>query len=210
MSARRVGGAAKEQAMPHTGVHFPLTTAQQRRLLFETWEASGDVAVACATAHVGRGTFYYWKKRFTQDGYAALDQFASCVPRHTRRTAAEVEAQVITLRQQQPGWGMQRLADDSRKATGGCRWSVPIRSSAFCATPGCGLLSRHRRKRGAIRGKPDGGGAGPDRQRRSVFCAGHTCPGRQTARRQRLLGAASGRAVRHRCPGGTHLAGAHL
>jgi transposase len=104
--------------MGHPGVHFPLTTAQQRRLLFATWEATGDVAVACATAHVGRGTFYYWKKRFTEGGYAALEQFARCVPHHTRRTAAEVEAEVIALRQQQPGWGMQRLADELAKSHG--------------------------------------------------------------------------------------------
>jgi len=104
--------------MPHTGVHFPLTTAPQRRLLFETWEATGDVRVACATAHVGRGTFYYWKKRCTEGGYTALEQFASCVPQHTRRTTAEVEAQVIALRQQQPGWGKQRVADELAKANG--------------------------------------------------------------------------------------------
>jgi transposase len=104
--------------MGHRGVHFPLTTAQQRRLLFETWEATGDVAVACATAHVGRGTFYYGKKRFTEGGYAALEQCASCVPQHTRRTGAEVEAEVITLRQQQPGWGMHRLADELAKGHG--------------------------------------------------------------------------------------------
>jgi len=37
--------------------HFPLTTAQQRRLLFETWQANGNVTLACRTAHVGRRTF---------------------------------------------------------------------------------------------------------------------------------------------------------
>jgi transposase len=104
--------------MAHRGVHFPLTTAQQRRLLFETWEATGEVEVACATAHVGRGTFYYWKKRFTEGGYAALEQFASCVPVHTRRTAAAVEAQVIALRQEHPDWGKQRVADELAKGNG--------------------------------------------------------------------------------------------
>ncbi len=44
--------------MPRAGVYFPLTTPSQRRLLFETWEATGDVALACRTAHVGRRTFY--------------------------------------------------------------------------------------------------------------------------------------------------------
>lgn len=112
--------------MAHVGVHFPLTTAQQRRLLFETWEATGDVRGACQTAHVGRGTFYYWKKRFEEGGYAALEHCASCVPTHTRQTAATVEAQVIALRQQHPEWGKQRMADEVAK---GNNW-VPLVSPA--------------------------------------------------------------------------------
>ena len=99
-------------------IHFPLTTAQQRRLLFETWEASGDVELACRTAHVGRSTFYVWKPRFQVGGYAALDQFASHAPQHTRRTDAAIEQQVITLRQNHPDWGKQRLADELAKANG--------------------------------------------------------------------------------------------
>src|SRR2546425_3976825 len=67
-------------------IHFPLTTAPQRRLLFETWEATGDVALACRTAHVGRRTFYAWKPRFLAGGYAALEHFASRAPKTTRRT----------------------------------------------------------------------------------------------------------------------------
>ncbi|MCC9078738.1 hypothetical protein FKZ61_021820, partial [Litorilinea aerophila] len=34
--------------------HFPHTTPQQRKLLFETWEATGNVTLACRKAHVGR------------------------------------------------------------------------------------------------------------------------------------------------------------
>ncbi len=51
------------------GVHFRSTTPAQRRLLFETWQETDDVETACATAHVGRRTFYYWKGRFTTGGY---------------------------------------------------------------------------------------------------------------------------------------------
>jgi transposase len=97
-------------------IHFPLTTAQQRRLLFETWQATGDVALACRTAHVGRRTFYIWKPRFLAGGYGALDQFASRAPKRTRRTPDPIEAQVIALRQQHPDWGKQRLADELAKA----------------------------------------------------------------------------------------------
>jgi transposase len=99
-------------------IHFPLTTAQQRRLLFETWEASGDVDLACRTAHVGRSTFYAWKPRFEVGGYGALDQFASRAPKRTRRTDAAIEQQVIALRQTHPDWGKQRLADELAKANG--------------------------------------------------------------------------------------------
>ena len=59
--------------------YFPLTTPSQRRLLFETWQATGDVAQACRVAHVGRRTFYYWKPRFCAEGYASLERFGSRV-----------------------------------------------------------------------------------------------------------------------------------
>ncbi len=99
-------------------IHFPLTTAQQRRLLFETWQATGDVEVACRTAHVGRRTFYTWKPRFLAGGYAALEHFPSRAPKHTRRTSEPITAQVIALRQQHPDWGKQRLADELAKTNG--------------------------------------------------------------------------------------------
>jgi hypothetical protein len=98
--------------------YFPFTTPSQRRLLFETWEATGDVAQAGRVAHVGRRTFYYWKPRFLAEGYAGLERFASRAPQHPHRTAPAVEAQVIALRQQQPAWGKQRLADELAKAHG--------------------------------------------------------------------------------------------
>ena len=105
-------------------IHFPLTTAQQRRLLFETWEATANVTLACRTAHVGRRTFYLWKPRFEAGGYAALDHFASRAPKHTRRTPDAVAEQVIALRQAHPDWGKQRIADELAKANG---W-VPLLS----------------------------------------------------------------------------------
>ena len=108
--------------MTHKRIHFPMTTAQQRRLLFETWEATGDVELACRTAHMGRSTFYYWKPRFQDGGYAALDQFASRAPQRTRQLAQTIAQQVIALRREHPDWGKQRIADELAKAHG---W-VPI------------------------------------------------------------------------------------
>ncbi|MEO7909116.1 MAG: helix-turn-helix domain-containing protein [Roseiflexaceae bacterium] len=99
-------------------IHFPLTTAHQRQLLFETWEATGAVDLACRTAHVGRSTFYAWKPRFLAGGYPALTHFASRAPNRPRRTAVVIEQQVIALRQDHPAWGKQRLADELAKANG--------------------------------------------------------------------------------------------
>jgi hypothetical protein len=95
-----------------THIHFPRTTAAQRRLLFETWEATGDIAEACRTAHVGQRTFYNWKGRFETAGYAGLAEFRSHAPKEPHRIAPEIETQVKALRTRQPSWGKQRIADE--------------------------------------------------------------------------------------------------
>ncbi len=104
--------------------HFPHTTPSQRRLLFETWEATGDVGEACRVAHMGRRTFYYWQPRFLAGGYPALERFESRAPRQPHRTAPAVEGRVIALRRERPDWGRRRLADELAKANG---W-VPLAS----------------------------------------------------------------------------------
>lgn len=98
--------------------YFLLTTASQRRLLFETWEATGKVELACQRAHVGRRTFYYWKPRFVAGGYGALEHCASRAPKRPPRVGPEIEQRVLALRQQHPDWGKQRLADELAKANG--------------------------------------------------------------------------------------------
>jgi len=97
-------------------IHFPLTTASQRRLLFETWQASGNVTLACRTAHVGRRTFYYWKPRFDAGGYAALSQFASAARKQPHGTEKALEQQGIAMRHAHPEWCKVRLAHELAKA----------------------------------------------------------------------------------------------
>lgn len=96
--------------------YYRETTPQQRRLLFETWEATGNVTQACRKAHVGRGTFYYWKPRFEKHGYAGLVEFASRAPKEHVRTAPEIEQKVIAARREHPEWGKKRIADELAKA----------------------------------------------------------------------------------------------
>lgn len=97
--------------------HFPATTPQQRKLLFETWEQTRNVTLACRTAHVGRTTFYYWKPRFAEKGYAGLETYEQVgVPLGTGRIAAEIQAKVVALHRAQATWGKRRLADEMTKA----------------------------------------------------------------------------------------------
>ena len=97
--------------------YFPATTPQQRKLLFETWEQTGNVTAACRTAHVGRSTFYAWKPRFTEHGYAGLESYEQVgVPVGTGRIAAEIQAKVVALHRANATWGKRRLADEMAKA----------------------------------------------------------------------------------------------
>jgi transposase len=103
-------------------IHFPRTTAQQRRLLFQVWEETGDVREACRRAHVSERTFYNWKPRFEAGGYEALERFQSPAPKNPQRTPREVEEQVIEMRRQNQEWGKRRIADEMAK---GNNW-VPV------------------------------------------------------------------------------------
>ena len=96
--------------------YYRETTPQQRKLLFETWEATGNVTQACRKAHVGRGTFYYWKPRYEEQGYAGLEAFASRAPKTRHQTGPEVEQKVIAARREHPEWGKKRIADELAKA----------------------------------------------------------------------------------------------
>ncbi len=96
-------------------IHYPHTTASQRKLLFKTWEETKDVAKACSKARVSERTFYYWKLRFEIGGYEALEQFASYAPKKPNRTAAKIEQEVIEVRRENENWGKQRIADELTK-----------------------------------------------------------------------------------------------
>lgn len=102
--------------------YFPPTTAQQRRLLFEVWEETGDREEACRRAHVSEGTYYKWRPRFELGGYPALERPSSHAPHRPQRIGPEIEAEVVRMRESSPGWGKQRIADELAKAN---NW-VPV------------------------------------------------------------------------------------
>ena len=74
--------AATVQPTAKKRIHFPRTTFPQRKLLFQTWEAAGNIKKACQRAHVCQNTFYKWKPRFLEGGYDALSTFESHAPKN--------------------------------------------------------------------------------------------------------------------------------
>lgn len=98
--------------------YFPPTTAQQRRLLFEIWEETGNREEACRRAHVSQSTFYNWKPRFEAGGYAALEEPRSHAPHGPNLVPTEVTSQVVAMRTEHPEWGKRRIADELAKANG--------------------------------------------------------------------------------------------
>jgi transposase len=97
--------------------YYGFTTMQQRQLLFKTWEETGSVTKACQTAHVSRGTYYQWRKRFAEKGYGGLSEQASREPHHQpQRKSEAIEKKVIQMHQEHPDWGKARIAQELAKA----------------------------------------------------------------------------------------------
>jgi len=102
--------------------YFRYTTVQQRKLLFETWQASGSVTGACRKARVSRGTFYHWKSRFESAGYAGLEECISHAPHRRNTKDPSVTTAVLAMRRAHPDWGKARISQEMAKAN---NW-VPI------------------------------------------------------------------------------------
>lgn len=102
--------------------YYPITTAQQRRLLFEVWEETGDIEEACRRAHVSAGTYYYWKPRYEAGGYSGLERLHSRAPKVPHQTEPAVVAAVVEMRKAHPEWGKRRIANELAK---GNNW-VPL------------------------------------------------------------------------------------
>lgn len=92
--------------------YHPPSTVQQIHRLFEVWEETGSITDACKAAGVSRSTFYYWKKRFEEGGYAALGNPDEAVKTSANRTPDELAQQIVALKQRHPGWGKRQIAQE--------------------------------------------------------------------------------------------------
>jgi transposase InsO family protein len=96
--------------------YFGFSTPPQRKLLFETWEATGSITQACQKARLSRRSLYYWKPRFDEFGYPGLEEFASRVAHKLNYKSAEIAQRVTDIRRENPDWGKTRIAQEMAKA----------------------------------------------------------------------------------------------
>ena len=66
---------------------------------------------------MGFATFYYWRPRFDEGGYGALEEVRSHAP-HTfpNQLPASTREEVFVAKREHPEWGRRRIADELRKA----------------------------------------------------------------------------------------------
>jgi hypothetical protein len=142
--------------MSQKRTYYGYTTAQQRKLLFETWEATGNIAESCAKARVSPGLFYYWKSRFEQGGYAGLETFESRTAHHLHYKDPDIEQQVIAMRQANPDWGKARIAQEMAKVNNWVPLVSPNTVRRMLADAGLWPESASGKKRSTR--KPDANG----------------------------------------------------
>lgn len=107
--------------------YYRPTTVDQRKRLFAVYEQTRSVRQAAAAAHVGVGTYYYWRKRFEAGGSPALERPGSHRPHTFARQLPEgVRQEVLAAKREHPAWGRQRIADELRKAHG---WQAVVSPS---------------------------------------------------------------------------------
>lgn len=107
--------------------YYRPTTADQRKLMMAVYEQTDSPRKASAAAHVGMSTFYKWRKRFEEGGYAALEECRSHAP-HTfpNQLPASVVEEVKAAKREHPEWGRRRIAHELGKAHG---WQPVVSAS---------------------------------------------------------------------------------
>ncbi len=88
---RHISNISSQYSIGHDGgrseqqIYFPFTIAQQRALLFETWEETGKGSRAYRKAQVSKMTFSYWQKCFSEQSYSGREEFTSRAPNNLPR-----------------------------------------------------------------------------------------------------------------------------
>jgi len=88
-----------------------LVGVRDQRVEFVIRASRGEsLSRLCREYEISRPTGYLWVKRFGEQGVAGVEERSRRPHLSPRRTSAEIEARIITLRGQRPDWGARKLA----------------------------------------------------------------------------------------------------
>jgi len=88
-----------------------LVGVRDQRVEFVVRASRGEsLSSLCREYEISRPTGYLWLKRFGEQGVAGVEEHSRRPHQSPRRTAAGIEARIVTLRRQRPDWGARKLA----------------------------------------------------------------------------------------------------
>ena len=82
---------------------------EKLRFVFEYERDEQTMTELCQSFGIARETGYVWLRRYRQAGMAGLAELNRRAERHPNQTAAEIEQQVLELRQAHMRWGPRKL-----------------------------------------------------------------------------------------------------
>jgi transposase InsO family protein len=135
----------------------------QRRELIEDFQRGlFSLSELCRQFGVSRKTAYKWLERYGEGGEEALADRSRAPRSCPHRTAGQVVAAIVALRQEHPRWGPRKLLDWLEDRRPGGAW--PARSTTADILRRHGLV-RPRRRRAALEhpGKPTTVASKPNR-----------------------------------------------
>ncbi len=108
---------------------------QQERIRFAVLAEHGEQPMTelCREFGISRATGYKWWRRYQKQGVAGLEERSRKPQASPRRTAIDIERQVVELRRKTPDWGARKLRVKLAKQGIDFRWS---RFTASCCATG--------------------------------------------------------------------------
>lgn len=93
-----------------------VSRVEQRKAMLEAVRRFEiTVTEACRLYGVSRATFYYWERRFEEEGEAGLENRSTAPKRSPGRMSWDLECQIVEMRTAHPRWGPRRIRTELRR-----------------------------------------------------------------------------------------------
>jgi transposase InsO family protein len=139
---------------------------EKLRFIFEYERDEQTMTELCQSFGIARETGYVWLRRYRQSGVEGLLELNRRAERHPNQTAAEIEQQVLELRQAHMRWGPRKLKRVLERDQAGRRWPAASTIGELLKREGL-VVARRKRRKTAPYTEPLAHADGPNR----VWCA---------------------------------------